>query len=165
MDRSWKRNSCFWKMIANFASVFFFFWRIRLRQPVCYYTPITIIRRISWAGLSVPKIYFYYYIFVRIFFSSIIGASIKLVRSFPWEWNKKTKQNKHTKEETLNLWIDLENWEFLETQGNLAFYVTALLEYVHLRFLKLFLWCYCLKRTPLTIIMKELKLMLWKFVW
>ena len=92
MDRSWKRNSCFWKMIANFASVFFFFfWRIRLRQPVCYYTPITIIRRISWAGLSVPKIYFYYYIFVRIFFSSIIGASIKLVRSFPWEWNKKNK--------------------------------------------------------------------------
>ena len=72
----------------------FFFWRITLRQPVCSYTPITIIRRISWAGLSVPKIYFYYYIFVRIFFSSIIGASIKLVRSFPWEWNKKTKQNK-----------------------------------------------------------------------
>ena len=36
----------------------------------------------------------------------------------------KTKQNKHTDEETLNLSIDLENWEFLETQGNLAFYVT-----------------------------------------
>ena len=36
----------------------------------------------------------------------------------------KTNQNKHTDEETLNLWIDLENWEFLETQGNLAFYVT-----------------------------------------
>ena len=35
----------------------------------------------------------------------------------------KTKQNKHTNEETLNLWIDIENWEFLETQGNLAFYV------------------------------------------
>ena len=105
---------------------FFFFWRIRLRQPVCSYTPITIIRRISWGGLSVHKIYFYYLIFVRIFFSSIIDASIKLVRSFPWEWNKKnkTKQNKHTDEETLNLWIDLENWEFLETQGNLAFYVT-----------------------------------------
>ena len=48
----------------------------------------------------------------------------------------KTKQNKHTNEETLNLWIDLENWEFLETQGNLAFYVTALLEYVHLIFLR-----------------------------
>ena len=142
----------------------FFFWRIRLRQPVCSYTPITIIHRISWAGLSVHKIYFYYHILVRIFFSSIIDASIKLVRSFPWEWNK-TKQNKHTNEETLNLWIDLENWEFLETQGNLAFYVTALLEYVHLRFLKIVLWCYCLKRTPLTIIMKQLKLMLWKFVW
>ena len=143
----------------------FFFWRIRLRQPVCSYTPIIIIRRISWAGLLVHKIYFYYHIFVRIFFSSIIGASIKLVRSFPWEWNKKTKQNKHTNEETLNLWINLENWEFLETQGNLAFYVTALLEYVHLRFLKIVLWCYCLKRTPLTMIMKQLKLMLWKFVW
>ena len=51
----------------------------------------------------------------------------------------KTKQKKHTNEETLNLWIDLENWEFLETQGNLAFYVTALLEYVHLRFLRVFL--------------------------
>ena len=38
-----------------------------------------------------------------------------------------------------DLWIDLENWEFLETQGNLAFYVTALLEYVHLRFLRIFL--------------------------
>ena len=36
----------------------------------------------------------------------------------------KTKQNKHTNEETLNSWIDFENWEFLETQGNLAFYVT-----------------------------------------
>ena len=50
----------------------------------------------------------------------------------------KTKQNKHTNEETLNLWIDLENWEFLETQGKLAFYVTALLEYVHLMFLRIF---------------------------
>ena len=36
----------------------------------------------------------------------------------------KSKQSKHTDEETLNLWIDLENWEFLENQGNLAFYVT-----------------------------------------
>ena len=69
------KNSCFWKMKANCASV----------------SPITIIRRISWAGLSVHKIYFYYHIFVRILFSSIIDASIKLVRSFPWEWNKKQK--------------------------------------------------------------------------
>ena len=37
---------------------------------------------------------------------------------------KQNKQNKHTDEETLNLWIDLENWEFLDTQGTLAFYVT-----------------------------------------
>ena len=74
-------------MKANCARVFFFFfWRIRLRQPVCSYTPITIIRRISWAGLSVHNIYFYQHIFVRIFFASIIDTSIKLVRSFPWEW-------------------------------------------------------------------------------
>ena len=43
--------------------------------------------------------------------------------------NKTKKQNKKTKqtnEETLNLWIDLENLKFSETGGNLAFYVTAL---------------------------------------
>ena len=34
---------------------------------------------------------------------------------------QKKKQNKHANEETLNLWIDLENWEFLETQESLAF--------------------------------------------
>ena len=44
------KNSCFWKMKANCASVFF------LADKV---------------------------IFVRIFFSSIIDASIKLVRSLP----------------------------------------------------------------------------------
>ena len=37
---------------------------------------------------------------------------------------KRKKTNTHTNEETLNLWIDIENWEFIETQGNLAFYVT-----------------------------------------
>ena len=36
-----------------------FFWRIKLRQPVWSYTPITIIRMISWAGMSAHKIYFY----------------------------------------------------------------------------------------------------------
>ena len=40
-----------------------------------------------------------------------------------------------------------------------AFYVTALSEYVHLMFLRICL-CYCLKRTPLTVIMKQLKFML-----
>ena len=115
------KNSCFWKMKANSASVFFLADEV---TPACLLLhTITIIRRISWAGLWLHKIYFYHHIFVRIFFSSIIDASIKLVRSFPWEWNKK-KQNKHTNEETLNLWIDLENWEFLETQRNLTFYVT-----------------------------------------
>ena len=141
------------------AGLAFFFWRIRLRQPVCSYTPITIIRKISWASLSVHKIYFYYHIFVRIFFSSVIDASIKLVRSFPWEWNKtKTKQNK-TKQNKTNTQTkkrriyrsifknstkkkkkknSLKIWSS-ETRGNLAFYVTAWSEYVHLIFLGIFL--------------------------
>ena len=54
-----------------------FFWRIRLRQSVSSYTPITIIHGISWRELSVNKIYVYYYVFVRIVFSSIIDASIE----------------------------------------------------------------------------------------
>ena len=54
-----------------------FFWRIRLRQPVSSYTPIIIIRGISWGELSVNKIYVYYHVFVRIVFSSIIDASIE----------------------------------------------------------------------------------------
>ena len=105
-------------MKAYCASVFFF-WRITLRQPVCSYTPITIIRRISWAGLSVPKIYFYYHIFVRIFFSSIIDASIKLVRSFPWEWNKKTKQNK-TKQNKTKQTHKRRNVEFMDRSWKLG---------------------------------------------
>ena len=32
-----------------------FFQRVRLRQPVWSYTPITIIRVIAWAGISVHK--------------------------------------------------------------------------------------------------------------
>ena len=78
---------------------------------------------------------------------------------------QKNKTKQIHKRRNVEFMVDLENWEFLETQGNLAFHVTALLEYVHLRFLKVFFGCYCLKRTPLTIIMKQLKLMLWKFVW
>ena len=35
------------------------FWRIRLRQPVWSYTPITIIPMISWAGMSVDKIFIF----------------------------------------------------------------------------------------------------------
>ena len=71
------------------------FWRIRLRQPVWSYTPITIIHWISWAGLSVHKVYFYYHIFVRTFFSSIIDALIKNLKK------------------TLKLGIDLENLKVL----------------------------------------------------
>ena len=75
--------------------------------------------RVSWAGLSVHKIYFYHHIFVRIFFSSVIDASINLVRSIPWEWkkikNKKEFRNRSCKfegvasqklEETwLSMWL------------------------------------------------------------
>ena len=35
------------------------FWRIRLRQPVWSYTPITIIHMISRAGMSVDKIFIF----------------------------------------------------------------------------------------------------------
>ena len=45
--------------------------------------------RVSWARLSVHKIYFYHHIFERIFFSSVIDALINLVRSISWEWKKK----------------------------------------------------------------------------
>ena len=34
---------------------------------------------------------------------------------------KKSKKTKQTNEETLNLWIDLENLKFSETGGNLLF--------------------------------------------
>ena len=146
----------------------FFFWRIRLHQPVCSYTPITIIRRISWAGLSVHKIYFYYHIFVRIFFSSIIDASIKLVRSFPWEWNKKTKQNK-TKQthKRKNVEFMDRSWKLgvLRNSREIGFLCDCIIGICSPYVLKNILWCYCLKRTPLIIIMKQLKLMLWKFVW
>ena len=51
---------------------------------------------------------------------------------------QKNKTKQMHKRRNVEFMVDLEKWEFLETQGNLAFYVTALLEYVHLRFLKIF---------------------------
>ena len=58
--------------------------------------------------------------FMRIFFSSIIDASVNLVRGFPLRVKKKkTKQ----KNEMLNLWIDLENFKvlFLRNSRELGF--------------------------------------------
>ena len=57
---------------------------------------------------------------MRIFFSSIIDASVNLVRGFPLRVKKKTKK---TKNETLNLWSDLENFKvlFLRNSRKLGF--------------------------------------------
>ena len=40
--------------------------------------------------------------------------------------NEQTNNKQTTNEETLIPWIDLENFKFSETRGNLAFHVTAL---------------------------------------
>ena len=84
------------------------FWRIRLRQPVWSYTPITIIRWISWAGLSVHKVYFYYHIFVKI------------------------------KKKTLKLGIDLENSKvlFLTNSRELEFLCDCIIGVCSLNVLK-----------------------------
>ena len=98
------------------------------------------------------------------FFLSIIDASVNLASTFPLRRKKKKKQTNKPKK----CWIyGLKTLRccFSETRGSLAFYVTALSEYVHLMFLRICLKCYFLKRTSLTVIMKQLKLMLWKFVW
>ena len=67
-------------------------------------------------------------------FSSIIDASVNLVRGFPLRVKKETKKN-----QALNLWIDLENFKccFSETRENLAFYMTASTRHVHLMFLSI----------------------------
>ena len=77
---------------------------------------------------------------MRIFFSSIIDASVNLVRGFPLRVKKKTKW-----------WIYASILKILrccfsETRGNLALYVTALSRHVHLMCLSTCLWCCCLKR-------------------
>ena len=90
-----------------------FFWRISLRQPVCSYTPITIIRMISWArNVGSWDCYISIAMFCNYRFLSIFDASINFMRCFPLIIiiNKK-KQNKKTK--TLNPWIDLVNLKVL----------------------------------------------------
>ena len=67
---------------------------------------------------------------MRIFFSSIIDASVNVVKGFPLrvkkKENKKQKQKqkqKKQKNQTLNLWIDLENFKilFLRNSRELGF--------------------------------------------
>ena len=46
-----------------------------------------------------------------------------LLGVFPWEWKKNKKKNKKKKKQTLNLWIDLENFKilFLRNSSELGF--------------------------------------------
>ena len=89
-----------------------FFWRIRLRQPVWSYTPITVIRMISWVGMSVHNIFIFLLpCFVIIVFLSIFDASINFMRCFPLIIEK--KKEKKTKTTTLNPWINLVNLKVL----------------------------------------------------
>ena len=89
-----------------------FFWRIRLRQPVWSYTPITVIRMISWVGMSVHNIFIFLLpCFVIIVFLSIFDASINFMRCFPLIIEK--KKEKKTKTKKLNPWIDLVNLKVL----------------------------------------------------
>ena len=92
-----------------------FFWRIRLRQPVWSYTPITVIRMISWVGMSVHNIFIFLLpCFVIIVFLSIFDASINFMRCFPLIIkNKETKKKNKKKTKTLNPWIDLVNLKVL----------------------------------------------------
>ena len=62
-----------------------FFWRIRLRQPVWSYTPITVIRMISWVGMSVHNIFIFLLpCFVIIVFCQFLTLRSILWGVFPW---------------------------------------------------------------------------------
>ena len=75
-----------------------FFWRISLRQPVCSYTPITIIRMISWArNVGTWDFYISIAMFCDYCFLSIFDASINFMRCFPIMIKKKEKKNKKQK--------------------------------------------------------------------
>ena len=61
-----------------------FFWRISLRQPVCSYTPIIIIRMILWArNVGTWDFYISIAMFCDYCFLSIFDASINFMRCFP----------------------------------------------------------------------------------
>ena len=87
--------------------VYLFFWRISLRQPVCSYTPITIIRMISWArNVGTWDFYISIAMFCDYCFLSIFDASINFMRCFPLMIKKKEKK-------PLNPWIDFVNLKLL----------------------------------------------------
>ena len=89
--------------------VYLFFWRISLRQPVCSYTPITIIRMISWArNVGTWDFYISIAMFCDYCFLSIFDASINFMRCFPLMIKKRKKKTK-----TLNPWIDFVNLKVL----------------------------------------------------
>ena len=92
-----------------------FFWRISLRQPVCSYTPITIIRMISWArNVGTWDFYISIAMFCDYCFLSIFDASINFMRCFPLIIkNKERKKKPKKKTKTLNPWIDLVNLKVL----------------------------------------------------
>ena len=88
-----------------------FFWRIRLRQPIWSYTPITFIRMISWVGMSVhSSVCFYCHVFLLLPFVSFWRFDQFYEVFSPH--NKKEKKEK-TKTKTLNPWIDLVNLKVL----------------------------------------------------
>ena len=87
-----------------------FFWRISLCQPVCSYSPITIIRMISWArNVGTWDFYISIAIFCDYCFLSIFDASINFMRCFPLMIKKRKKK----KTKTLNPWIDFVNLKVL----------------------------------------------------
>ena len=86
-----------------------FFWRISLRQPVCSYTPITIIRMISWArNVGSWDFFFSIAMFCDYCFLSIFDPSINFMRCFPLMIKKKKIKRK-----TLTPWIDFVNLKVL----------------------------------------------------
>ena len=90
-----------------------FFWRISLRQPVCSYTPITIIRMISWArNVGTWDFYISIPMFCDYCFLSTFDASINFEMFSP-EDKKKNKKKRKKKPKTLNPWIDSVNLKVL----------------------------------------------------
>ena len=91
------------------------FWRIRLRQPVWSYIPITIIRMISWAGMSVHKIFIFLLQFFLLLLFVIFWRFDQFYKVFSPHNKTEKKENKKnkTKTKTLNPWIDLVNLKVL----------------------------------------------------
>ena len=118
------------------ARLMFSFQRIRLRQPVWSYKPITIIRMIAWAGISVHKPdLFFFTMFCEYCFLSIIYASVNFIRCFPLIMKQKIKQNKLKK--TLNLWIDLVNWKvYFSRELDFWLHYRSMFKYIYKQKLK-----------------------------